>query len=242
MTGMYRPLWETITNLGAAGLMLPILALVCAGLWRTGQAIAAVRWLVFIALGAALVLATKIAFLSFGIGNAALDFTGISGHATLATAVLPVWLGWLLVWGRRRTVRVGLLLGLVLGALVAWSRVYLGAHSPSESVMGWLLGAGIACLTLHALDRRIAAPRLAQGAGLVLLLALSPSLSAYLPTHDWERYLALAVSGRGVVYTRSSLRQALRTVPTGGVPATVVAPKDRPAATVKVVSTQVSAS
>ena len=165
MIAMPRFLWEVLTGLGAAGLMLPMLALVCAGLWRTGHAGAAARWLVLTALGATLVLATKIAFLAFGIGSAALDFTGISGHTTLATAILPVWLGWMLNRGTGRYAPAGLLVGLVLGALVGYSRVYLGAHSASESVLGWLLGAGIAYLTWRLLDRRTPAPRLAWGSG-----------------------------------------------------------------------------
>lgn len=213
------PLSEAITNLGAAGLMLPMLALLCLGLWRTGQVSTAARWLLLMALGAVMVLGTKVAFLGFGIGSATLDFTGISGHATLATAILPVWLSWLLARGGGRWALVGMLLGLVLGVLVGWSRVDLGAHSASESVLGWLLGAGIAGLTLRLLDRQTPAPGLAWGAGFILLFALSPSGWSYLPTHAWEEELALTISGRGVPYSRHDLKQTYRARSTGSAPA-----------------------
>jgi membrane-associated phospholipid phosphatase len=206
MTALFRSPWEVLTSLGAAGLMLPVLVQVCIGLWQTGQSGTVVRWLALMALGTALVLATKIAFLSFGIGSAALDFTGISGHATLATAILPVWLGWVLARDPGRHFPTGMLAGLALGALVGWSRIILGAHSVSESALGWLLGAVIASLTWRLLDRRIPAPRLVWGAGLVLLLALSPNFSSYLPTRDWEKSLALIICGCEVLHSRDDFR------------------------------------
>ena len=98
----------------------------------------------------------------------------------------------------------------MLGALVGYSRVYLGAHSTSESALGWLLGAGIAYLTWRLLDRRTPAPRLAWGVGLILLLALSPNCSSYLPTHTWEQSVARAIAGRGVLYSRDQLHRAPR--------------------------------
>ena len=230
MIGPFPPLEEIVTNLGAAGVMLPILVLACAGLWCTGQSAAATRWLVLMAIGGTLVLATKIAFLSFGLGIAELDFTGISGHTTLATAILPVWLGALLGGerGQARLALAGMLVGLSLGALVGWSRVHLGAHSPSESILGWMLGAGIAYLTWRVLNRRIPAPWLTRSACLILLLTLSPSLSSYLPTHQWEYQLARAISGREVLHSRARLKQPHRAVRAPRAPATVCTAADFP--------------
>jgi membrane-associated phospholipid phosphatase len=206
MTVQLPPLATIVTNLGAAGVMAPVLAMTCLGLWRSGQSAAATRWLVLVAIGGTVVLATKIAFLAFGLGIPQLDFTGVSGHTTLATAILPVWLRALL-GGERRETRLalaGMLVGLALGALVGWSRVDVGAHSPSEAVLGWMLGAAIAYLTIRVLNGQIAASWLTRGAGLILLLTLSPTLSSYLPTHQWERELAMAISGRETVYTRAT--------------------------------------
>lgn len=230
MTEPFPPLGTIVTNFGAAGVMVPVLVLACAGLWRTGQSAAAAWWLILIAIGGTLVLATKIAFLSFGLGIAELDFTGISGHTTLATAILPVWLGALL-GGERRQARfalVGVLAGLALGALVGWSRVHLGAHSPSESVLGWILGAGISYLTLRVLNPRVRAPWLTWSASLILLLTLSPSLSSYLPTHRWERELAKAISGREALHSRARLKQPHRAAPAPRAPATADTLPDDP--------------
>jgi membrane-associated phospholipid phosphatase len=42
----------------------------------------------------------------------------------------------------------------VLAALVAYSRVHTGVHYPGDVVVGSLMGAALAQLTAHALDRR----------------------------------------------------------------------------------------
>ncbi|WP_295452937.1 phosphatase PAP2 family protein [uncultured Thiodictyon sp.] len=199
--------WDQVGHLGAAGLMLPLLLIVCACLWQTGQRAVAGRWLLLLAAGAALVLMTKLVFMVWGMGSVALDFTGISGHTTLATAILPVWLAWLPGrWGGRRVQWVALLIGLGIGALVGWSRIAVGAHSVSESVAGWLLGAAIATAAFHWFDQRVSPPLLARGAGLMLLLALSPIAANWLPTEQWERRIAQALSPTGVVHHRSWLR------------------------------------
>ena len=88
--------WPVVTHLGSAGLMLPVAALTTLGLWLAGRRAAVAVWLAALGAGAALVLASKLAFMGWGIGSVALDFTGISGHSMLATAILPVWLAWLL--------------------------------------------------------------------------------------------------------------------------------------------------
>ena len=211
MTNLLPSGWDQLTNLGAAGLMVPLLLVVCAALWQSGQGAAAGRWLLLVVAASLLVLITKFAFLIWGLGSAALDFTGISGHATLATAILPLWIGWLLGRrGGRRVLPLALLLGLGIGALVAWSRVAVGAHSVSESVIGWLLGALIVVFAFRRLDQRVPPPLLAKGAGLILLLALSPltaNVNANVPsTHHWERRIALALSPTGVLHERAELR------------------------------------
>lgn len=198
--------WQHVGNLGAAALMLPMLIMMCAALWQTGQGAAAGRWLLLLAAGSVLVLTTKLVFLVWGLGSVAFDFSGISGHATLATAILPVWLAWLPGRRGRHWLRwVALLLGLGVGALVGWSRVVVGEHSVSEVAAGWVLGAVIAVAAFRCLAPALSSPWLAKGAGLILLLALTPFAANALPTHKLEARIAKALSPTGALYRRTPL-------------------------------------
>ncbi|HEY9146707.1 MAG TPA: phosphoesterase PA-phosphatase, partial [Thiobacillus sp.] len=78
-------IWLVITHLGAAGIMLPMLALITAELWLAGQKSALLTWMLAMTAGVVIVLAGKIAFIGWGWGSASLNFTGISGHTMLAS-------------------------------------------------------------------------------------------------------------------------------------------------------------
>jgi membrane-associated phospholipid phosphatase len=133
--------WLSLTSLGEASfavLLTPILVFAAS---HPEQRLRA--WLSALGWGALLALLTKLAYMGWHLGIPALAFTGISGHAYLAASLLPFWLSLLLP--RRR----GLVLGLVLAALVASSRVLLGAHSPAEALAGWLLGGAVAITGLQ---------------------------------------------------------------------------------------------
>ncbi|MBX7534160.1 phosphatase PAP2 family protein [Qipengyuania sp. GH1] len=70
-----------------------------------------------------------------------------SGHSFSAAVV---YIGMALAFAalsRRQSVRLTVIgFALALSAMVAWSRVLLGVHFPSDVVAGWLGGAGWACL------------------------------------------------------------------------------------------------
>ncbi|OWQ85160.1 hypothetical protein CDN99_23090 [Roseateles aquatilis] len=122
------------------------------GLWACpAQRGVARRWLLGFVAAVSLTLASKVAFMGWGIGSADWDFTGFSGHAMSAASVLPLlaWLG-LQACASARWRAAGLLLAYGLAAGIAYSRLPVGAHSPSEALLGFLLGAGASLFALAA--------------------------------------------------------------------------------------------
>jgi len=198
--------WETITHLGSAGLILPVWLLAALGLWRGGQRSALLCWGLSLGLAASLTLLTKLMFMGWGYGIAAVNFTGISGHAVLATSVLPPLLGAFLApqGGRLRVLLA--LLGWSLAILVGVSRVKLGAHSWSEVMSAWLLGTLVSGAALLALGRLNPTPSWARWLPLALLLAFAGRQVTYLPTHEWEMQLAIRLSGAEKPFTREQLK------------------------------------
>ena len=101
----------------------------------------AAGWLLLLGAAIGVVTVTKLAFLGWGVGVRELDFTGVSGHAMLSTAVYPVALFLMLLPARPAFRLLGVVLGLAAGIAVGLSRVVLSAHSPSEAITGCLVGA-----------------------------------------------------------------------------------------------------
>lgn len=196
--------WRVITHLGSLSLIMPVVAIAITGLWQSGQKVAVRIWLLALVLSVTITLATKILFLGWGIGIAALNFTGISGHTLLATSVLPVLFGWLFARDQRLKL-AGAAFGLLIGTVVSVSRIFLNAHSASEVVVAWLTGLAVSGVTLKAIDSPPQLPWLAWLAPLVLFLAFDTTASSYLPAHDWEVRIALLLSGHHRPYTRHQL-------------------------------------
>ncbi len=215
--------WYVVTRLGEAQILLPAF---CAGaLWlafarpagargRLAQGAAhahdhparlsALRWVAAICATTAVTTASKVAFLGFGAGIAALDFTGFSGHSMYATAILPV-LG-AIVAGRR-----GAIVGVALAALITYSRVTLNAHSWSEAIAGMALGATAAGWTLADYLAHPGAVRTPWWLPLLLAvwLTLLPMRAPPSRTHGLVVSIALKLSGRQRPYTRFELLAGL---------------------------------
>jgi len=208
--------WPAITRLGEAGIVLPVaLAL---GVWLLISA-RSVRlascWFVPLVLAVVLTTVSKVAFLGWGMGIALIDFTGFSGHAMFAAAVYPM-----LAWAMTRPLRdrgyhgvqaLGLIACYGLAALVAVSRVKIGAHSASEAIAGFGLGAAASgCalwLSAHA-HRRV--PRIWLSLGAAAWLVATPSYAAPSMTHGMVTWLALTLSQRSVPYERADLHRSAR--------------------------------
>jgi membrane-associated phospholipid phosphatase len=198
--------WHLLTRLGEAQILLPAMLLASAWLaLRPGSRRLAAVWLTGTALATLITTASKVAFIGHGLGWAGLDFTGVSGHAMFAAAVLPPLLRLAAAALPPAGQRAGAGLGYALAAAVAVSRVMVQAHSWSEVGAGFALGAAASGAVLWTapmpplrFGRWLPAALLGWG----LLGVLGPPT---LPTHGWVTRLALAQSGRDQPYRRDQM-------------------------------------
>lgn len=200
------PGWHAVTRLGQSEVVLPA-ALLAIGmlLLQADTRALALRWLAGLALAAGLTLGTKLAFIGWGIGWAALDFTGISGHAMCAAATYPM-LFLALASGRSPGWRAMLLFfGWSLALAVAVSRVMVGAHSPSEVVAGFLLGGAVSVLALAKTETLTFTVRPVAIAALLAWFSLGASAMPQSQTHSRITRLALEISGRAAPFRRAEL-------------------------------------
>ena len=209
--------WRVATHLGSSSLLLPIFAIQALSLWSSQRA-AARNWLLALGLTVLLTLVSKFLFMGWGIGSAALDFTGISGHTLLATSILPVFFFLRVGSGASRLRHWGTAFGLLLALGVGLSRLVLGAHSASEVMAGWLAGLAVIAVTLRAVEDVVQPSLLARLSPLLLLLALSATTANLLPTHNWEVRLALKLSGRSKPYLRHQLQEPQQLAQLAGQP------------------------
>ena len=201
--------WQTITNLASFSVIAPAAVAVTAWLllgraWRLTA-----WWLILFLGGMTLVVASKIAFIGWGIGSREYDFTGFSGHVVRAMAIVPVLL-YLVSQRTSAFLRVAsVLLGLAFGTLIAVSRMEVHAHSLSESVTGWLLGAVISLWMIYLLKQSppIRANHWFLALGLLGLVFASPYAEPT-PTQRWITQAALYLSGHDRPYIRVTWRLA----------------------------------
>ncbi len=200
--------WSSITSLGGFSVMAPAAVAITAWL-LLGRAWRLTAWWVFLFIGGmTLVVATKIAFIGWGLGIRSLDFTGFSGHVMRATAVAPVLI-YLILQKTPGFVRaMGVILGLVFGAIIAVSRLEVHAHSVSESISGWVLGAMVSVGFIWILSK---APKVKLHPWFIILSLLALLVTPYLeptPTQRWIINAALNLSGHETPYIRVTWKQA----------------------------------
>lgn len=149
--------------------------------------------------------ASKVAFIGWGVGWPALNFTGISGHAMFAAAVYPLLLGTLSSRAGPTGRRLAVIAGSLLALLVGVSRMVIGAHSGSEVLAGLLLGraASAAALALIRLPADLISPLIP--AAVALWLALTPAHAPPSQTHSMVTQLSLKLSGHATPYTRADM-------------------------------------
>ncbi|KIG08571.1 PAP2 family protein [Caballeronia concitans] len=195
--------WMSITALGSTGVMLPVAIAAAAWLALGYRWKYTVEWIALFGAGSCLVALSKIAFIGWGIGIRNVDFTGFSGHAYMATSVLPVAMFVALLPARGAIRASGVLFGLLLGVVVGGSRVVVNAHSVSEVVSGCALGAAVSlafvCIAWRAEAGKLSpTPVAASLAAVVVALHGVP-----VPTQHWITEIALGLSGHHYPYVRA---------------------------------------
>lgn len=103
------------------------------------------QWSLLFGITGAIVCASKLAFMGWGLGIRELDYTGFNGHSALSAAFWPIFL-WLLC--ARFSVglrKAAVITGYVLAAVVGYSRLVIHAHSVSEVIAAccWALLAAL---------------------------------------------------------------------------------------------------
>ena len=198
--------WSFVTRLGEAEILLPVAlltALACC--MRPERRQRALVWMGLLGLATLLTAATKIAFIGWGLGWAALNFTGVSGHTMFASAIYPMLALTFLAGGAPASRRRALLLGCLLAVVVGVSRIAVGAHSWSEVMAGWLVGGSVTAVVLASSEMpAMLLPPLLPLA-LLAWVGLTPAQMQASQSHSLVTRVALGLSGHAVPYTREAL-------------------------------------
>lgn len=195
--------WAFLSEFGGAAVMLPIVVVITGWLlFAYGWRVAAL-WLALIGGACVLVACTKVAFLGWGLGILSIDFTGISGHTMLSTAVIPVMLYLALLATGHASRIVGVACGLTVGFLVGMSRLVLQAHSVSEMVAGCVLGACVSIAFVALIHKRKPLRTAALLTPISLLILAFALHGLRVPTQRWVTEIALTLSGHERPFIRA---------------------------------------
>lgn len=200
--------WNEITRFGDVTITSFAALAISAWLLAENENKLALCWSLLFAMGMAVVIATKMAFIGWGIGIRSIDFTGFSGHAMRATAVLPVLFYLMLEKAPRPLRAFGAIFGLGFGIAVGMSRIAVHAHSASEVIAGCLLGAAVSISFIWVagttLRKHVFNPVR------VVLSALALVTAPYVhpaPTQQWLTSLTLYFSGYEEPFPRKEWQQ-----------------------------------
>lgn len=195
--------WAGLTDFGDSAAMLPAAGLIAAWLAASRAWRQAALWCSGFAVLSLVVALSKLAFLGWGIGSEALDFTGISGHTALAVSVFSVGAA-VSLGDRHHTLRWGgAVLGALIGMAIGLSRLALHVHSVSEVVAGAALGGALSAICLYGSAHARTARLYPAMLGGMLLLTLATIHGERAPTQDFLTRMALNLSGRSVPHSRA---------------------------------------
>ena len=98
----------------------------------------------------------------------------------------------------------GILLALIFGGIIAISRVEVNAHSLSESISGWVLGALVGLTFIWMLSKML---KVKLHPWLIMVSLLVLTVTPYIeptPTQRWLTNAALNLSGHDRPYIRAT--------------------------------------
>ena len=200
--------WPFLTRFGEMQMLLP--AALCAILIlhrKEATRPLAIGWLVALTLASLVTTTSKVAFIGWGIGLPEIDFTGISGHAMFAMAVLPLLFATLASQLAPPQQRLSVAVGFVLALLVGQSRLAIDVHSVSEVLAGVLLGGAVSLsmLVKNSLPRATTSwPMAVVFCG---FFAVSLLNTPQVNPHSWVTQLSLKLSGTTTPNTRESVKK-----------------------------------
>ncbi|BBJ85452.1 phosphatase PAP2 family protein [Raoultella ornithinolytica] len=204
--------WQWVSFFGDSTVLLPSAAAVFMVLFlRRPSRQIAWQWGLLFGITGAIVSASKLAFMGWGIGIRELDFTGFSGHTALSTAFWPIFLWLLCTRGSVALRRTAVVMGYLLAGLVGYSRLAIHAHSPSEVIAGLLLGAcGSALfLLLQRNSSRAVDAQLSWGGvlSLIIIPVVLLNIGTKAPTQSLLGEIAVKLGPLEKPFTRSDMHK-----------------------------------
>lgn len=204
--------WQLVSFFGDSTVLLPSAVVLFAVLaLRKASRTLAWQWALLFGITGTVVCISKLAFMGWGIGIREIDFTGFSGHTALSTAFWPILL-WLLTSRAPFSVRCSaVFVGYALAAIVGYSRLMIHAHSVSEVVSGFILGA-CGSLIFLLLQWRTHSSRTAQiswaGAlSMVIIPLVLLNTGAKVPTQSLLGEVATMIGPFDKPFTRADLHK-----------------------------------
>ena len=204
--------WQLISFFGDSTVLLPsAAALFIVLMLRKTSRLLAWQWSLLFGITGAIVCASKLAFMGWGLGIRELDYTGFSGHSALSAAFWPIFLWLLSARISAGLQKAAVATGYVLAAVVGYSRLVIHAHSVSEVIAGLLLGAAGSALFL-VLQKRTRDPESVNISwGGVACLVMVPLILLHsgskAPTQSLLGQIATAVGPLDKPFTRTDLHK-----------------------------------
>lgn len=194
--------WNGLSMLGSLPVTGPLGIAIAAWLLAGRSWRLSLSWCLLFGLGMLAVVATKVAWIGWGVGMPEMKFGGLSGHAMRACAVFPVAFYLAFNHAEDRSRHLATVAGVVLALLISVSRVPVHAHSWAEVVLGAAVGFAVAAAFIPIVhsERPMRFGRTLAGVLLPLLL-IAPQAEP-LPTERWMTALALYLSGHEKPFER----------------------------------------